>query len=1162
MRKMLVLLMAVTLCFVGVRSSHPAFAEEMDMTGAVDAEVMPAESAGDTGLIVDASDASSEAYADPAEATETPEAIFAPEMADVPEAVYAPEMVEAPEAPQADVEADASGILATEAAAGDPVDMVLSASELVLGVKESVALYASPIPEGSVNAVTWRSDKPKIAKVDATTGVVTAVKKGKTVIHVTTANGIEKTCNVTVMKAPGKIKLNTDNVVLTGTGQLFQLSATLPKKTGCQVYYETSDANVAVVDAAGLITTVNPGRATITARTFNGKTASCALRVLDPSVPGPAAILLAANQVTIGVKQSFALSPVFVAPDGSVLTDVEYTVASSSKKKLTVTADGVIKGVKKGNYTVTVTAYNGVSTTCAVSVLKAPSKVALSPKKPVLGIGQTRQMSVSFPKGGLASYTFSSSAPDIVSVDANGYVTGLQLGKATIKVRTSNGKTAKTVVTVTRGPEYVALNADYELDFDPLSNTYSTVYVKTLNPGESFQLSGENEYLTYGDLIAYESADPSIASVTSDGLITGISPGTTTIVAHSTNGTLTNCRVTVGGSLPASIAFVIGDAFLRAGQTIAMPKLSGSNVDAASLAAAAFYSSDASVLAVAWSDSDAEWKLCGVNPGTATVTATCAGATAQLFVTVIEAASGPAEVHFENATAYMSVGEQWKPTVYDEYGVSVDAVLTSDDPNVVSVDETGNLMGIGEGDATITATAGALTATMRVGVRAGAATLSLNAQTITLGVGQRFALTAQVNGSGSSSNLNFASSNAAVATVSGSGLIIARAPGTAIVTATAYGNISASCVVTVAPAPTKLAIEPASIEGRLDEIGTQLAWSFGAPDEVGDVTFSSADPRIATVGATGYVTFIAEGRTVVTGRTNSGMTASIGVTVLPAKAVSTTPTFRLFAAYSYFNTEYRGYLPFTRNNTESFANVFEHSSVSGLRYNTRVMGNPSKTQLLSGISGFFAGSTDADISIVYLCSHGHMTNGYGGYRMSLPGYDDNPNNANYYMTPQEIFNCIKRINGSVVLILDSCYSGAFLQDMQAQLDAQGGRIAVLTAASDTRATYYKVKNTNRSVDFFTFFLLKGLGYNPRDSWWNKNEKGKKGVYPGYLAADVAGNGDGIVTLGEFFNYASRSIAVNIPGYMKKSWYWGDPTRVQEPRFYAGNLNDLVIYQPQ
>ena len=58
------------------------------------------------------------------------------------------------------------------------------------------------------------------------------------------------------------------------------------------------------------------------------------------------------------------------------------------------------------------------------------------------------------------------------------------------------------------------------------------------------------------------------------------------------------------------------------------------------------------------------------------------------------------------------------------------------------------------------------------------------------------------------------------------------------------------------------------------------------------------------------------------------------------------------------------------------------------------------------------------------------------------------------------------------------------------------------------------------------------------------------------------NGDGIVTLGEFYDYASKSIATNIPKYMKKSWYWGDKKKVQVTRFYAGKLKNLVLYKTE
>ena len=92
--------------------------------------------------------------------------------------------------------------------------------------------------------------------------------------------------------------------------------------------------------------------------------------------------------------------------------------------------------------------------------------------------------------------------------------------------------------------------------------------------------------------------------------------------------------------------------------------------------------------------------------------------------------------------------------------------------------------------------------------------------------------------------------------------------------------------------------------------------------------------------------------------------------------------------------------------------------------------------------------------------------------------------------------------------------------------------------------------------------MQGLGYNEREGWWNKNAKGSKGSYPGYLSADKNGNGDGFVTLNEFYDFACKSIDANIKDYMKKSWYWGEKKKTQKTRFYAGNLKNLVIYQPR
>jgi hypothetical protein len=243
------------------------------------------------------------------------------------------------------------------------------------------------------------------------------------------------------------------------------------------------------------------------------------------------------------------------------------------------------------------------------------------------------------------------------------------------------------------------------------------------------------------------------------------------------------------------------------------------------------------------------------------------------------------------------------------------------------------------------------------------------------------------------------------------------------------------------------------------------------------------------------------------------------------------------------------------------AKVFKKSSINGQTYATKVLGNPSKAKILSGIQSFFEEADSNDVSIVYFCSHGHNNKeSYTNYRLSLMGYDSNKNNSKYYLTAKEIFNSIQAIDGNVILILDSCYSGTFINDMKSKLAAEDGRIAVLTAASNTRATYYN--NKSKSVDFFTFFLLQGLGYNEKEGWWNKNSGGDEGSYPGFFSADRNGDGDGAATLGEFYNFASNCIDTNIPKYMKKSWYWGDKSKVQKTRFYAGKLKNLVIYQPK
>jgi len=391
--------------------------------------------------------------------------------------------------------------------------------------------------------------------------------------------------------------------------------------------------------------------------------------------------------------------------------------------------------------------------------------------------------------------------------------------------------------------------------------------------------------------------------------------------------------------------------------------------------------------------------------------------------------------------------------------------------------------------------------------------------------------------------------------------------GTATIYVTAHNGVSThlvdgapvqtSCIVNVIEVPERIELAADEVTigvGETCDLAPRVLAKDGSVIEGADYTVSSSDESVLSVSENSVVTGLKAGSGTVTVATANGVQASCSVTVIEEAANKV--NYRLFAAYSYYDS-----LPFVKRNSESMATVFKKSAIEGQGYAAKVLGNPSKSGIQSGIASFFREADDNDVSIVYLCSHGHNNrSSYSSYRLSLKGYDRNKNNPRYYLTAKEIFSSIQAITGNVVLILDSCYSGTFINDMKSKLDDEDGRIAVLAAASNTKASFYTKKA--KSVDFFTFFLLQGLGYNEKEGWWTQNADAEKGSYPGYFLADQRGNGDGAATLGEFYSFASNCIDVNIPNYMKKSWYWGETDKVQKTRFYTGNLKDLVIYRPE
>ena len=126
----------------------------------------------------------------------------------------------------------------------------------------------------------WSSSAPAGASVDAS-GLVTALAPGKAVINAYTTQGETLICAVTVTSEIGKVTLDADILLLHSVGGQHDLIPTVAvqEPSAVALQWTSSDPSVAVVDASGTVTAVTDGKAVVTVRTPEGRSADCTVYV-------------------------------------------------------------------------------------------------------------------------------------------------------------------------------------------------------------------------------------------------------------------------------------------------------------------------------------------------------------------------------------------------------------------------------------------------------------------------------------------------------------------------------------------------------------------------------------------------------------------------------------------------------------------------------------------------------------------------------------------------------------------------------------------------------------------------------------------------------------------------------------------------------------------
>ena len=384
-------------------------------------------------------------------------------------------------------------------------DGVITVVDSTLVQKIIVGLIKEPTEEQPTTAESTTEPTTE-AVTEPTTEAVTeptteAVTEPTTeaVTEPTTEAVTEPTTVPKPTTVPTGIKLNKTDIVL-GTTESYALSTTVTNGNLSQVTFSTGNKKIATVDSNGKITAVGVGTSKITAKTYNGKTASCTVTVKKLAD----SITLNKTSITLGVGEKYDLNSSI--PNN---TAAYYRLYYSNNTAIAPVqkAGGLVTAKTAGTTTIRCKLNNGKEATCKVTVKSAPSRVTVSDKSATLKVGQSKTLKATL-NNNAYSYrsTWTSSNTYVATVNSTGKISAKSQGTATITYKTYNGKTASCKLTVSgsvakcidvstwqgsidfnkvksAGYNYVIIRAGYGKEKSQKDNMFETNYKKAKSAG-------------------------------------------------------------------------------------------------------------------------------------------------------------------------------------------------------------------------------------------------------------------------------------------------------------------------------------------------------------------------------------------------------------------------------------------------------------------------------------------------------------------------------------------------------------------------------------------------------------------------------------------------------------------------------------------------------
>lgn len=445
-------------------------------------------------------------------------------------------------------------------------DNVCKFDRTVTTLFEGETLQTSLLLEGDPAAgeVTYSSNSEKTAVVDEN-GLVTGVNKGNVTITAqvkTEKRTFKATIALKVLRKVTDIEvtesklnlfssddaliaplLNADEqpaqpekvlVLRLGKNQTIQATCNPADASNRKFTLSTSDESIVRVSGS----TLQPkavGECIITVASTQNPEVSVSYRTL---VVQPVTRVQLTGDKSTYVGSTLALTPVY-SPENASIQAV--TWSSTNEKVATVDASGVVTGIAKGSATIKATALDGSGKVAsfAVTVKQQPQSITLNETQLTINVGSSKTLKATVAPNNTNNkkVTWSSSDESVAKVNTAGRVTPVSVGSCTITCQSVDfpNVSASATVTVNQLASRV---------------TFAETSV-SLNVNTSLQVFWQVDPQTVTDpSVTFSSNKESIATVDSNGLITGHKRGECYITVKTADGSNKSDRIKVSVMQP------------------------------------------------------------------------------------------------------------------------------------------------------------------------------------------------------------------------------------------------------------------------------------------------------------------------------------------------------------------------------------------------------------------------------------------------------------------------------------------------------------------------------------------------------------------------------------------------------------------------------------